>query len=83
MNAEILESNFSWLYFYHGSVASLGAAYNHPYQPAKQELMSSTAQFNIHPATPYYRMSRKTHFQNAVGATVHRLNHKYQAPLVS
>ena len=59
MNPEILDLNFSWLYFYHGSVASLGAAYNHPYQPAKQELMSSTAQFNIHPATPYYRVSQK------------------------
>ena len=46
MNPDILDLNFSWLYFYHGSVASPGAAYNHTYQPAKQELMS--------PATRYY-----------------------------
>ena len=30
-----------------------------------------------------YRVSQKTHFQNAAGATVHRLNHHLPAPLVS
>ena len=30
-----------------------------------------------------YRVSQKTHSQNAVGATVHWLNHKKPAPLVS
>ena len=30
-----------------------------------------------------YRVSKKTHFQNAVGATVHWLNYKKPAPLVS
>ena len=29
------------------------------------------------------RVSQKTHFQNTVGATVHWLNHTYQALLVS
>ena len=30
-----------------------------------------------------YRVSQKTHFQNAAGATVHWLNHHLPAPLVS
>ena len=30
-----------------------------------------------------YRVSKKTHFQNAAGPTVHRLNHQWRTPLVS
>ena len=30
-----------------------------------------------------YRVSQKTHFQNAAGATVHWLNHNLPVPLVS
>ena len=35
------------------------------------------------PGAQEYRVSQKTHFQNALGAIVYWLNHKYTAPLVS